>query len=65
MNVFAILSLVIGLVSLFGYVTRNEKLFWKKKYMQKFWGEKLGTAIHFTGYVIAPILFGLYLLFMS
>jgi len=55
--------LVVGLGSLHAYITKNEKMFWKKKRMIKFWGKKRGTFIHFTGYVIVPIISGLYILF--
>ena len=35
-------------------------MFWKRKYIIKFWGEKLGKIIHFVGYVIVPIVVGVY-----
>ncbi len=53
---------LLGLASLYGHITKNEKFFWKKDRMKKFWGEKLGTIIHFVGYVIAPIAFGIFML---
>jgi hypothetical protein len=56
---------VLGCISLFAYITKNEKLFWKKDRMIKVWGEKLGTAIHFTGYVIVPIVLGILLIIAS
>ena len=58
-----IVLLVVGLISAIGYATNNEALFWKREYMRKFWGEKLGTAIHFGSYVIIAIGYGLYLIY--
>jgi hypothetical protein len=58
---FGVFFIVLGCISLYAYITKNEKLFWKKDRMIKFWGEKLGTTIHFIGYVIFPILLGIFL----
>mgnify|MGYP001575821299 FL=1 len=50
---------------MYAYITKNEKMFWKKERMIKFYGKTLGTLIHFTGYVIVPIAFGIYLIIKS
>ena len=57
---FGIFFLAIGLLSLYGYITKNETMFWKRNYFIKFWGEKIGKILHFIGYVIVPIIVGLY-----
>ena len=59
---FGLFFIVLGLISLYGYITKNEKLFWKKNKMISFWGKELGTTIHFIGYVIIPIIVGAYLI---
>ena len=60
--IFGILAVILGLSSLFAYITKNEKLFLKKKRMTEFWGRSLGIVIHFIGYVIVPIAAGLFLI---
>lgn len=59
---FGIFATCFGLCSLFFYATGKTEKFGKLEPMKKFWGEKLGKAIHFTGYVVAPIAVGVTLL---
>lgn len=60
--IFGILAMTFGVVSLVGYgfllTGREVKWFGKLKPMQKFFGKNLGTAIHFTFYVILPLVAG-------
>ena len=63
--IFGIVFFALGGVSAFAYITKNNKLFWKRERMIAFWGKKAGTIIHFIGYVIVPMVFGLYLIFKS
>ena len=62
---FGIFLVVCGIGSLYAYVTKNEKMFWKKKPMIDFWGEKWGTRLHFTSYVIVPLILGPILIYIS
>ncbi len=60
-------ALAIGLLDLAVYAAHimGVKLplsFWKLGPMQERWGKTAGTAVHFTGYVLAPIVLGLVLL---
>ena len=50
--------LILGIISLFAYVTKAEYLFSKKLMMKSLGGNNAGTAIHFIKYVIIPIVFG-------
>ena len=43
----------------------DDNKFRKLKAMRLFWGEKIGSAIHYIGYVIIPFLFGILLLFSA
>jgi len=63
--IFGIFFVVLGCISLYAYLAKNEKLFWKKERMIKFWGKKLGTCIHFVGYVLVPVIVGAYLIITS
>jgi hypothetical protein len=63
--ILGIFFAVLGCLSLIAYATKNEKMFWKKDHMIKLWGRKLGTLMHFVGYVIVPIGFGIYLIISS
>jgi hypothetical protein len=56
--VMGIIFLVLGCVSAFGYITKNEKLFSKKEKIKEAFGEKGGVAFHFIRYVITPIALG-------
>lgn len=60
--VMGIVFLVIGFVSAFGYITKNEKLFSKKEKIKEAFGEKAGVAFHFIRYVITPIVLGIVLI---
>lgn len=66
-QIFGIVFLVLGLLSLVAYIAHfaGVKLpisFWKLKPMQDRWGKVPGTILHFTGYVIVPIVLGASLL---
>lgn len=55
---FGIFFLVIGIISLFGYITKNEKIFSNKEWYNNTFGEKLGVILHFVRYVITPLVVG-------
>lgn len=57
--IMGIIFFIIGCGSLFGYITKNEKMFSKKERIRKVYGEKGGTIFHFGKYVVAPIVIGL------
>lgn len=59
--ILGIIFLILGCVSLIGYITKNEKLFSnsKKERIKNIYGEKGGAIFHFGKYVLAPILLGL------
>ncbi len=66
-QIFGIVFLVLGFLSLGAYIAHfaGAKLpvsFWKLKPMQDRWGKIPGTILHFTGYVVVPIVFGAVLL---
>ena len=57
----------LGFMSLVAYAAQLSGLeppvsFWKLRPMQERWGLEVGTALHFITYVLAPIIFGAYLL---
>ena len=57
--------LLLGLVSLWGYLTGNKMIFSKRDYYIRRWGQKFGKILHFVSYVIVPIAIGIYLIFFS
>ncbi len=66
-QIFGVIAVAIGLLDLVGYIAyfTGIKLpvsFWKLKPMQERWGKIPGTILHFFGYVILPIVFGISLL---
>ena len=66
-QIFGIVFLFLGLLDLAAYIAyfAGVKLpisFWKLKSMQDRWGKIPGTILHFTSYVIIPIVFGALLL---
>lgn len=63
--ILGIIFIILGFISIYAYVTKNEKMFWKKQRMIKFYGKTLGIIMHFTGYVIVPIAFGIFLIIKS
>ncbi len=62
---FGIFFVIMGLVSLYGYATGNKKMFWKRGYYIKVWGEKRGKILHFISYVIVPIVVGIYFILIG
>lgn len=58
--IFGIAFVVLGFIGLFGYITKNEKIFskTKKEKINKVYGEKFGTLFHIIRYVIGPIFLG-------
>lgn len=56
--VIGILAFVYGVFSIFIRM-KNPSKFAKLDAMKKFWGEKAGTAIHFIGYTVVPIIVGI------
>ena len=50
---------IIGIISLFGYITKNEKMFSHKEWYNKTFGAKLGVILHFGRYVITPLVLGI------
>lgn len=63
--VFGAIFVLLGLVSLFGYATKQSWLFSKRDGFVKRWGEQWGPKIHFFGYVVVPLAYGAYLIFVS
>jgi hypothetical protein len=66
-QIFGLAFIVLGLISVAGYIVyfagaKLPVLFWKLKPMQDRWGKIPGTIMHFLGYVIVPIVFGVLLL---
>jgi|YNPBryantNP2012_1023418.scaffolds.fasta_scaffold202739_1 uncharacterized membrane protein YphA (DoxX/SURF4 family) len=66
-QIFGVAFVIAGLLSAVGYIAyfTGAKLpvsFWKLKPMQDRWGKIPGTLLHFFGYVIVPIVFGILLL---
>ena len=66
-QIFGFVFLFLGFLDLLIYIAHfaGVKLplsFWKLKPMQERWGKVPGTILHFTGYVIVPIVFGAMLL---
>ncbi len=55
--------LILGLISLWGYLAGNKMIFSKRDRYIKMWGEKWGRIIHFISYVIVPIAVGIYFLY--
>jgi hypothetical protein len=55
-----LLSLITPLAHFAGL--KVNAMFRKLEPMQRQWGEKLGTVIHFIGYVITPLILGILLL---
>ena len=69
-QIFGIVFLALGFLNLGAYIAHfvGVKLpvsFWKLKPMQDRWGKIPGTLLHFTSYVIGPIVFGTLLLLGS
>jgi hypothetical protein len=68
-RIAAVVALAVGLLDLLIYLawwaglTRPGRLLFRKlEPMRQRWGARAGTALHFTGYVIAPLAFGAFLL---
>ncbi|NPA77069.1 MAG: hypothetical protein GXN93_04940 [Candidatus Diapherotrites archaeon] len=66
-QIFGVVFIIIGLLDIAGYIAylTGIKLpisFWKLKPMQDRWGKIPGTILHFIGYVVVPIIFGILLL---
>jgi hypothetical protein len=60
--IMGIVFLLIGCVSAFAYITKNDKLFSKKEKIKEAFGYKGGAAYHFMRYVIVPIILGITLI---
>ena len=56
--IIGIFALCFGLYSLYLWVAGKTEKFGKLEPMKKFWGEKLGKAIHIIGYVVVPLFTG-------
>ena len=66
-QVFGGIFISLGLLSLITHLAyfagfKVNAMFRKLEPMQRQWGDKLGTVLHFIGYVITPIIFGIFLL---
>lgn len=61
-QIIGIFALLVGVVDLLGYALlmtgREVKWFGKLEPMRKRFGQSGGTAIHFTAYVIVPLVAG-------
>lgn len=64
-HLIGIAAIGYGAFTLYAHITKNNKFFWKIEPMKKFWGEKVGTAIHFVSYVIVPLVIGVYIVFFD
>lgn len=66
-----LLTIVLGVAALgYGCFTaymrkKDPTKFWKLEPMKKFWGERAGFIVHFVGYTLVPILFGIFLIVMG
>jgi H+/Cl- antiporter ClcA len=57
--IFGALASAFGLFTLaMRFVSPNSPMFSKLEPMRRFWGPTLGTAIHWIGYTIVPIVVG-------
>ena len=66
-EIVAYVVLALGALNLIVYIAHisGVKLpvsFWKLEPMRQRWGKGAGTALHFTAYVLAPIVLGVILL---
>ena len=66
-QIFGIVFLILGFLDLVAYIAHFAGVnlpisFWKLKPMQDRWGKVPGTILHFTSYVIVPIVLGALLL---
>ena len=59
-NLIGLLFLAIGFVALFGYLFNVESMFGSRKRLREMYGNTVGTIVHFSLYVVLPILLGLY-----
>ena len=57
-----IFFLIFGIISLIGRIFKIKKMFWKLEPMKQFWGDRVGSIIHFIGYIVIPIVFGIFLI---
>ena len=62
--IFSIFALCFGLYSLYLWIAGKTDKFGKLEPMKKMWGEKVGTMLHIFGYVVVPLLVGIFLLTM-
>jgi hypothetical protein len=56
---FGVFLLGVGIVDLSFYLTGKQDKFRKYNPMKKFWGKTFGPILHFTAYVIVPLVVGL------
>ena len=61
-GILGVLMVAFSALSAYGYlrVYRGQSApFRKLEPMRKFWGHRVGTAMHFTGYVLVPLIAGM------
>ena len=57
--IIGILALLYGLYSIYLRVRKDLKAWSKLEKMKEFYGEKIGTIIHFISYTVVPIVIGI------
>lgn len=59
--IFAYIAIAFGLLSI---IARHffPSVFWKLEPMKEKWGAKKGYALHFIGYTLVPLIFGIRIL---